>query len=269
MAVAVVVIALIRRFITTNRLVTAVLMAVALLLPTYDIIITNVLGAYYCSLEPNPKTLIKKKVEYPLSIYWEDNVYTGFNIEDRKLMVMNYLDGKHLTKMALNGDDGKIYVYEAKAGDFKSFKYDPKFENRYVQYASIIMKNEKNYTKVTMPKMNYTVTFNEIALQPFARKFLYSDETKIIDNNTKETIAYNRRYMRFFYNIFPDVALGNLYYYPESICGSNESIDNWLFEYVEETSEGKVKITDKTLNGTYSLTSKNNFLYQKHIYKGE
>jgi len=203
------------------------------LLPfTYDIVITNILGAYYCLIAPpHPKTKIIKKVEYPISIYWEDSVYPGFNKEDRKLMIINYLDGKHLKTMALNGPDGKIYVYSAKEGDFKSFKYDKKFKNRYTQYTHIIMQNEKVYTKQTMPKTNYTVTFNEIPLNSFSKHFLYSDETKVIENNTSKVIAYNRRYMRFFYNIFPDFEVGNLYYSPDPVCGERISLAEVTFEH--------------------------------------
>lgn len=239
-----------------------------MLLATYDIIITNILSSYYCSQEPNPKTDIKKKVEYPESICWEDNVYPGFNAEYRKLMIMNYLDGVHLKKMALNGDDGKIYIYEINKNIFKDLKYDKQYKNIYEQYAQIILKTQKVYSKQTMPKMNYTVTFNEVELHPFARKFLYSDETKVIENTTNEVIAYNRRYMRFFYNLLPDIALGNVYYYSEPMCGINKSIDNWLFGYVEEKSEGKVQITNKVLKTTNILTNKNRFLYKKYI-KGE
>lgn len=224
---AVAVIALVRRFITTNHWVTAVLLTIALLLPTYDIIITNVLGVYYCSQEPNPKTLIKKKVEYPISIYWEDNVYPGFSAEDRKLMIMNYLDGKHLQKMALNGNDGKVYVYETNASAWENLK--PLEQERGQAYydmvnaiAQHIMEtSEKIYTKETMSKLNYTVTFNEIKLNPLSRKFLYSDETKVIDNQTSKTIAYNRQVVPFFYNAFPDLALGNRYYQQNYVCGSN------------------------------------------------
>ena len=89
---------------------------------TYDIIITNILSSYYCSQEPNPKTKIIKKVKYPESIYWEDNVYPGFSKEDRELMIINYLDGVHLKTMALNGDDGKIYVYHIDKPIWKEFK---------------------------------------------------------------------------------------------------------------------------------------------------
>lgn len=76
-----------------------------------DVILSNTLGAYYCAQEPNPKTYIKHTVEEPISIYWEDNVYPGFNDEECKGMVANYLDGVRLQRMALNTPDGKVRVY--------------------------------------------------------------------------------------------------------------------------------------------------------------
>lgn len=76
-----------------------------------DVILSNTLGAYYCAQEPNPKTYIKHTVEEPISIYWEDNVYPGFDEADSKLMVTNYLDGVHLQTMALNTPNGKVRVY--------------------------------------------------------------------------------------------------------------------------------------------------------------
>jgi len=71
-------------------------------------------GAKYCSAEPNPKTWIGERVEVPISIYWEDGLYNGFNDEDAKLMVKNYLDGVHLQTMALNTTDGKVKIYSYK-----------------------------------------------------------------------------------------------------------------------------------------------------------
>ena len=221
---------------------------------TYDIIITNILSAYYCNASPNPKTKIEKKVEYPISIYWEDNVYPGFSKQDRELMIKNYLDGVHLKTMALNGDDEKIYVYNREVSkkeyldisnqisslskkikrmqeiqkDRQDKQYIRDINKLYRDKETLQAKrtklinsssvSEKIYTKATMPKLNYTVTFNKIHLNAFARKFLYSDETKVIDNKTDEIIAYNRRYMRFFYTLQPDF-VGYRYYYPHAVCG--------------------------------------------------
>lgn len=192
---------------------------------TYDIAITNALSGYYCLTTPS--TYINKKVEYPESIYWEDNVYPGFSQGDRELMIVNYLDGIHLKTMALNGNDGKIYVYNLEKPIYKKFIENYLADNPqinigntevYEAYAKEVMKSEKVYTKQIMPKMNYTVTFNEVKLNSFSSKFLYSDVTKVIDNKTDEVVAYNRRYMRFFYNIEYDYTFGHIYYLKKTIC---------------------------------------------------
>jgi hypothetical protein len=232
------------------------------LIPTYDIILTNILGGYYCFT--TPKTYIKQKVEYPLSIYWEDNVYPGFSVEDRKLMIINYLDGKHLQKMALNGDDGKVYVYHLEKPITEQIKREfnaSKYKNIYEQYSQyIIDSSERIHTKETMPKMNYSITFNEVKLNPLSRKFLYSDETKVIDNNTSEAIAYNRRYMPFWYNIAPDFALGNRYY------------SSWGFEFCKSQNYLFYDGDGFKFIGFYGLAKHkvdlNNKLYNKYI-KGE
>jgi hypothetical protein len=116
---------------------------------------------------------------------------------------------------------------------------------------------QKIYTKQTMPKLNYTVTFNEVKLNSFARKFLYSDETKIIENNTSKVIAYNRRYMRFFYNIFPDFEVGGRYY-AEAMCGDKYPNFDEMFNYARDRYQGGIK----HINGL------NQKLYKKYI-KGE
>lgn len=235
------------------KTITALIITLTATLPfTYDILITNLLSGYYCLIAPpHPKTYIGKKVKYPISIYWEDNVYPGFNKEDRELMIMNYLDGKHLKMMALNGPDGKIYVYRAKEGEYKATGYKEK------AYAKAIMKRVKIYTKQTMPKTNYTVTYNEVKLPKFVRHFLYSDETKVIDNKTGKVIAYNRRYMRFFYNILPDIEVGGRYYSPEPMCGeSHLYYDGKGFGYIGFYGSRK------------HYTGLNKYLYKKYI-KGE
>ena len=62
----------------TNKIwIRGIVAVVLFLIPTYDIIITNILGAYYCATAP--KAFIKETVEYPQSIYFEDNVFNGFN----------------------------------------------------------------------------------------------------------------------------------------------------------------------------------------------
>ena len=291
--VAGLVILLIARYLTKNKWVISALIVTAVLIPTYDIILTNALGTYYCAQEPNPKTLISKKVEYPQSIYWEDNVYPGFSKEDRALMITNYLDGVHLKTIALNGADGENYVYTREVPQkeylelnnevlkiseeikkMQTFQKDRQDE-QYIKNINQLYKEreriqnkvknlidahsveEEKFSKETMPKMNYTVTFDEVKLNAFSRKFLYSDETKVIENQTGETIAYNRRVMRFFYNAFPDVALGNIYYYPHPICGYEYPF-NTMFNYQRTLYQG----------GISHVNGLNQKLYNKYI-KGE
>lgn len=249
-------------------------LAFFILLPTYDIIITNILGAYYCLTTPS--TYITKKVEYPLSIYWEDNVYPGFSKEDRQLMVKNYLNDINLKTIALNGEDNKIYVYEYQniPQEYYQLKEEYKvFSKTFNQVKKeslnatrakdegwkelrdkyLAMDKEVTYKRKTieelvktfelketvyenkqnMPPMNYTVVFNEVPLNEFSRKFLYADETKIIDNQTNEVIAYNRWNMPLFYNIAPDFSQGNKYYNQWSweICSQrNEHLERETFD---------------------------------------
>ena len=229
---------------------------------TYDIIITNILSAYYCNTTPNPKTKIEKKVEYPISIYWEDNVYPGFSKEERELMINNYLDGVHLKIMVLNTPDGDhVYVYTREVPISKYNEVNTKLQNARKTYMEFntrfkqpnlqkenkplwlklrdqkeearkvvyplekqrddLIKSyqtkERVYSKQSMPKTNYTLTFNEVKLNPFARHFLYSDESKVIENNTSKVIAYNRRYMALKYMIVPN--LQATYYNSDPMCG--------------------------------------------------
>jgi hypothetical protein len=246
---------------STNRWIHRSVLAILILIPTYDIILTNILGGYYCLTTPS--TYVNKKVEYPLSIYWNSSVTSGLNQDGRKLMIINYLDGIHLKKMALNGDDGKVYVYHLDKPMLEEIKKEfdsTKYKDVYDQYTMyVIDKSEKVYTKQTMPKMNYTVTFDEIRLNPLSRKFLYSDETKVIDNNTGEVIAYNRRYMPFFYHIAPDFALGNRYY------------SSWGFEVCAQENNDIDKIFSSLIH-YYSVAETpglNEELYKKYIKKGE
>jgi len=190
------------------RLWGALALFIALLLfLTHDIIITNILAYRICKAEPNPKTYINKTVEYPESIYWEDNVYPGFDEQDRLLMIRNYLDGVHLKTMALNGWDGMIYVYNATEEDWqKSREIHKETQEDWRSYfaklekeAQTIAQKGKVYTSQTMPQINYSIIFNPIPLSSFERRYLWSDEALITNERTGELIAYNRRLMRRWY----------------------------------------------------------------------
>lgn len=252
-------------------------LTVGITLYASDVILSNTLGAYYCAQEPNPKTYIKHTVEEPISIYWEDNVYPGFDDADAKLMVQNYLDGVNLQTMALNTPDGKVKVYRykevpqsyveliqakevadkelqektliknnalIKMYDKSSRKIREEYTDEWKEITtksgdafrkqeSLIKQIESTRAKLTliitettreaMPQMNYTVKTDEVHLSDLARKVLYSDEVKIIDNRTKEVIAYDRRIMQLYSAaLIPDFAIGMRYYVPEALCGQEK-----------------------------------------------
>ena len=119
-----------------NKNIVRFVTAVLILIPTHDIIITQILGAYYCITDSDTKTYIHKTVEYPESIYWEDNVYPGFDVQDREFMITNYLDGVRLKRMALNAPDGKIYEYE-----FEDVPQE--YIDLVVEYRKILKKSKK------------------------------------------------------------------------------------------------------------------------------
>lgn len=92
---------------------------VCFLIPTYDIIITKTLGAYFHYTLPKP--FLKDKFEKPISLYVGDI----FEQKNRFLIAKNYLFAKkiNITKIALNGDDGFIYAYYIDTNSDKFKKY--------------------------------------------------------------------------------------------------------------------------------------------------
>lgn len=208
-----------------------VLAFIFVLFLTHDIIITNFLSYKICAADPQPKAFITKTVEYPESIYWEDNINPGFDEQDRLLMIRNYLDGVHLKKMMLNAPDGTIYLYTAtennweKSRDIKSKKISGDYFDMLDQEAKLVAIQGKKYSKHTMPAVNYSVTFNPIPLTKFQHRYLWSDEVSIKDERKNEVIGYNRRLMRKWYMIFPDIGVGGRPYSPKAMCGSNSILN--------------------------------------------
>ncbi len=226
--------------------VISVLFGIGIIALTHDIIFTNILAYQICRTDPNPKTFIKKTVEYPGSVYWEDNIYPGFDEADRLMMIQNYLDGVHLTTMALNGPDGKIYVYTATKEDWQTSQSirarhsDGNYVHALAQEARSIADQGKIFSQQSMPKLQYSVVFNPVKLSRFASKYLYSDEVTITDNQNDQIIGYNQRLMRFWYLIAPDIAVGNRYYYPYgAMCGENRiyGFDEHIFIFYQDVPQ--------------------------------
>jgi len=222
----------------------AATMLAFILFLTHDIIITNFLAYQICKADPQPKTYLHKTVEYPESIYWEDNIYPGFDEQDRLLMIRNYLDGIHLKTMALNSPDGRVYLYSAteknwhKSREINANKITGNYFDTLVQETKIIASEAKIYTQKNMPQLNYSVTFNLIPLTEFQQRYLWSDEISIKDQRNAEVIGYNRRLMRRWYMILPDIGVGNRYYSPRSMCGlsSYAGFDHHLFSFYQNVS---------------------------------
>lgn len=103
---------------TNKKWIKNLTICIFILIPTYDIIITNILGFYYCNTMPKP--YIKETVEYPESIYFENNVIGGYDEKAQKYMIEKYLDGIHLKSIALNLSSGEVVLYSI---DDKSEKY--------------------------------------------------------------------------------------------------------------------------------------------------
>lgn len=100
-------------------LIAGVIFPVTAFYLTHDIIVVAHLRDKY---NHEKMVEIKETVEFPGSVYWEDNVFPGFDLLSRRWMIEQYLDGVHLQTLALNGDDGKIYLYRATAEHFAESK---------------------------------------------------------------------------------------------------------------------------------------------------
>jgi len=233
----------------------ASLFILGLLALTHDIIITNILAWQICRADPNPKTFIKKTVEFPESIYWEDNIYPGFDEKDRLLMIRNYLDGVHLKTMALNAPDGTIYLFTATPDDWKTSstmvketKEDwEKFFKIIEGEAQAIASRAQTYSKKNLPKLNYIVSFNPVKLTLFQSRYLYSDEASITESLSNKVIAFNRRLMHRWYLLVPDF-VGKGFYYPEAICGeSGYFIEGSVFNYAKQF-HGQITTHVKSIN---------------------
>ncbi len=144
-----------------------------LLFPTYDILIQKVAMTYYEKTQTLQE--IKHTVDSPGSVYWEDNVWPGYDENYRIWMIDHLLDGVHLEALAMNGEDGKVYLYRYGQGDTPEI---------YEDAASL------------MP-VNYKVVLNPVKLPWWQKKFIWSDQMDIYDTLSDKRIAFSKRYMEY------------------------------------------------------------------------
>lgn len=86
-----------------------------LFIPFWRPLLCSFLFSFY---RMQPLQEVFQVVDLPISVYWQDNVWPGYDKFGRNWMIDQYLDGVHLKVLALNGDDKKIYLYRAEELDF-------------------------------------------------------------------------------------------------------------------------------------------------------
>lgn len=183
-----------------RRWLTWATVAFALLFPTYDILIQGALLAYYGSTRTLQE--IKRTVDAPGSVYWEDNVWPGYDENYRLWMIDHLLDGTHLDTLAMNGPDGKIYLYRFGQGDTAEI-----FANA-----------------TALPPLNYHVALNPVPLWFWEKPFIWADRMEITDNRTNEVICYSERYMGYSPRMIVIRALGKDYPFESGLYAGDPNV---------------------------------------------
>lgn len=128
------------------------ILGVALLLligPFWRPLLCGLLFKFY-GMQPLQE--IKQTVESPISVFWQDNVWPGYDENARKWMIGQYLDGVHLKVLALNGDDKRIYLYRAEEQGFlESKKAMAILKQSGEDYSSYIKKNQTHIKRYGKP----------------------------------------------------------------------------------------------------------------------
>jgi len=168
-----------------RRWLTWATVAVVVLFPTYDIVMQGALLTYYGSTRTLQE--IKRTVDAPGSVFWEDNVWPGYDAKYRLWMIDHLLDGTHLDTLAMNGDDGKIYLYRYGQGD-----------------------TPEVFAKAAdLPPLNYQVRLNPVPLGFWEKPFIWADRMEIVDQRTKERLAFSERYMGYSPRMFVILPVGD------------------------------------------------------------
>lgn len=102
--------------------------------------------------ESQPLKEISQVIESPISVYWQDNVWPGFDEYGRSWMIDQYLDGVHLKVLALNGEDNKIYLYRAEREEFaESLKALETLKQRKADVDAYVEKNRMHIKQYGRP----------------------------------------------------------------------------------------------------------------------
>lgn len=152
-AVYILICVLIYKFIITKKTdkkwIKIVSIIIFTLIPTYDIIITNLLGFYYYSTTQKP--FINADFKEPISLYVENDI-SPFTENNKEYLAYNYLcrdwsmDNVKIDKVAFKSSDEKIYIYHY------SKKEDAKFnaQTKILRERELSLKKDRDeiYNKI-------------------------------------------------------------------------------------------------------------------------
>jgi len=167
-----------------SKLIRRVVLAFFILLPTYDIIISNVLKYYYCNFTELEK--INRKIDRPEVVFVDNKRY---KYEKTPIIVKRYL--RYVDIVKINMRDKKNYA----------FRYDDK---------KTIIRNQ------TTKFSRYTQIYKDLELPFFINIFLKGTSNQLIDNKTGEILGWSKSIWKKKYNfIFIDTG----YFLNDKSCG--------------------------------------------------
>lgn len=185
-------------------------LVILILIPTYDIIIGNALKFYYCQFTELEK--INKTIERP------DGVLL---IEQRNTYDKEY-----------SASTAETYIQFRKL-KYIQIKYTDDHMRTYVSVGEYIDHNDAHRLKIeeinnSSLKAPYSITIDGSVVFPsFANYFLRGFETKIIDTQTGEVIAWTKTINHKKYNF---ITIDTGYFLRGKWCGS--SADGALLEKI-------------------------------------
>lgn len=106
-----------RKFFNLRLPIRIIICALMLLAPFWDILITKVLMIRF-QISHSPLQQISSTITQPESVVWIDDAWPKFDEQSRRGMIEAYLDGINLKSIAIKGNDGKFYVYNASPNNF-------------------------------------------------------------------------------------------------------------------------------------------------------
>lgn len=195
---------------TTKVWIKRAVIAFFILLPTYDIIIGNALKFYYCQFTELEK--INKMIEKPEGVLL---------IEQQKTYDKEY-----------GASTAETYIQFRKL-KYMQIKYTDDHIRTYVSVGEYIDHNDAHRLKIeeinnSSLKANYSVTKDgSIVFPSFTNYFLRGFETKIIDTQTGEVIAWTKTINHKKYNF---ITIDTGYFLRGKWCGSSD--DGALLEKI-------------------------------------